>query len=419
MGKVIVLRRSRLKILCILLLCLGLMTCAFSFPNIGDLFSLPGAESDHVDGRTIRVTDEDGKLITMTARDVHIGDEITLPAGDHYRVNKIKGTKAGAKLIGQDSEYLAWAGYFANNDIAVSATAWGDRPVGVYHTHSDESYVPTDGESSIPFRGGIYQVGEEFVKVMRANGMKANYYKTPHDPHDANAYTRSRRTAMGLMKTNPIAIFDIHRDGVPDPEFFEKKVSGEDIAQLRLVIGQQNPKMKTNKDFARRIMAYANEKSPGVIKEIYHAKGNYNQDLLSTSILLEAGTYTNDKSMAQTGIRFLAEALPVVLGVSDLGSGVTGEEASKTGWNVALWLIGITLIAGLLFVFINNGWSETIKKMQQARQGMINGKFLSHLNESKKKFTNSGAWQETWKETWRGARKLVQRATGNIRDRLK
>ena len=39
--------------------------------------------------------------------------------------------------------------------------------------------------------------------------------KTPHDPHDAMAYDRSRRTAAELLKKNPIALLDIHRDAVP------------------------------------------------------------------------------------------------------------------------------------------------------------------------------------------------------------
>lgn len=323
-----------------------------------------GGRIEHTHENTVRIYDQKGNLVTMTARKVFAGDEIITAAGDYYRVVVVRNKDAQAKLVGKDENYLAWTDYF-HNYAAVTAANWGGRPVGVYHTHTDESYLPSDGKPSIPFRGGIYQVGNEFVESLQENKVDVKYYKTPHDPHDNNAYTRSRRTAMGLLKSNPIALFDIHRDGVPDPDFFKEEVSGEDVAQLRIVVGRQNPKMKSNMDFASRLMAYANKVHPGLVKEIYKGQGNYNQDLLSTAILLEAGTYTNNKALAENGIKFLAEAVPVVLGVNNPGTGITSDEAGNTGWNVALWLVLLTLLAGSFFSILNFGWKGTIDGLKR------------------------------------------------------
>lgn len=381
--KVIILRTIKFSIfLLTILICISSIFCYIPAQASGVL-PWEGKESDHVVGRTIRITDYRGNLVTKTAREVHKGDEIITFTGEHYRVTGINGVKARAKLVGRDKDYLAWVDYFQNTGtIAVTATNWGKRPVGVYHTHTDESYVPTDGKSSIPFRGGIYQVGDKFVNTLQDNGVEVKYYKTPHDPHDNNAYARSRRTAMGLIKNNPIAVFDIHRDGVDDPDFFREEVNGDDIAQLRIVVGRQNPKMSANMDFARRLMAYTNKKYPGVVKEIFKARGNYNQDLLSTAILLEAGTYTNSKAIAENGIKLLAEAVPVVLGVDNPGGGITSKEASKTGWNVALWLILITLGAGVLFALINFGRQGTLDRLRDLGQRVMSSELWTQAGQA-------------------------------------
>lgn len=366
-----------------------------------------GNEAEHMVGCTFKITDEKGNLITMTARKVEIGDEIITSTGKHYQVVFIAGNKAEARLLGKDEDYLAWVDYFENfSAVPVATMEWRNRPVGIYHTHSDESYVPTDGKPSIPFQGGIYQVGSRFAKVLRDNKVKVMYYKTPHDPHDANAYARSRRTAMGLLKSNPIALFDIHRDGIPDAQFFEKKIGGKNIAQLRIVVGRQNPKMKANMDFARRIMSYANKKYPGIVKEIYKAYGNYNQDLLSTSLLLEAGTYTNSKEWAERGIELLAHSVPVVLGVDNPGGGVTSKEAGRMGWNVALWLILITLGAGVAFILINFGWQGTVERIREWGQRLAGGELWARLNRLGAREKEEGPLADYLRLSWQRIKEI-------------
>lgn len=341
-------------------------------------------EADHVTGRTIRITCEQGKLVTLTARDVSVGDEVITAAGKHYRVTSVKGTEAVAKLLGDDKEYLSWVTYFENSPVvAVSSDQWHDRPVGIYHTHSDESYIPDDGDDSIPFEGGIYDVGDEFTEELAERGVNIAYYKTPHDPHDANAYERSRRTAMGIIKKNPIAVFDIHRDGIEDPEFYTEEVAGEEIAQIKIVVGRQNPKMEANMDFARRLMAYINKEYPGLVMEIFKADGNYNQDLLSTAVLLEAGTYTNSKEDAIKGMQFLANTMPAILGIEGPAppEAVTAAEAGRPGWLVALGLLFATLAAGAAFAVINFGWQGSIDRLREFSRSIFGGEFMSFIQQ--------------------------------------
>ena len=76
--------------------------------------------------------------------------------------------------------------------------------------------------------------------------------------------------------------------------------------QIRLVVGRQNQNMQANLDFAKQIKAYYDEKKPGLIKGIFMAKGNYNQDLAPRSILIEVGTHTNSLEAAQNGAAVFA-----------------------------------------------------------------------------------------------------------------
>jgi stage II sporulation protein P len=145
---------------------------------------------------------------------------------------------------------------------------------------------------------------------LRKIGMDVNHDQTAHDPHDNNAYVRSRRTAAKLLSTNPAAMFDVHRDGVVDPNFYREKVSGQDVAAIRIVVGRQNPRMSANLDFAKQMLAAVNNVHPNVVKEIFVGKGNYNQDLLPTALLIEAGTYTNTREEAERALTCLPKRCP-------------------------------------------------------------------------------------------------------------
>lgn len=327
------------------------------------LLGFPGwapaaGEADHVPGMTYRLVDQYGRVVSMTSRKPARGDELIDARGYHYKVTGVAGKQARVSLTGKDKEFLAMVAYYERLEtVPVSNSPWRTRPVGIYHTHSDESYLPTDGAASIPFKGGIYQVGAMFDRGLQKQDVRVRYDRTPHDPHDANAYYRSRRTALQLLKQKPVALFDVHRDGVDDAEFYRRIVSHRDVTQLRLVVGRQNPKMAANLDFAKRLMAFANKEHPGLVKEIYLARGNYNQDLLSTALLIEAGTYTNEKPEAESGVALLAGTVPTLLGLAPppAGSkGATSSEAGHQAWKTAFWIIFLLVLAAAVFLVINN-----------------------------------------------------------------
>lgn len=322
-------------------------------------FENAAEQCDHQPGYAVDIKDGKGNIISKTSRDVSVGDEIIDSDGRHFRVTGVSGKEATAKFLQVDKQFLAYQELFSSLEVPVAAPV-GDqnKQVGIYHTHSDESYVPTDGTEAIPFKGGIYQVGQNLVNRLKNDNVNVNYDKTPHDPHDNNAYYRSRRTAIRLMKSNPVAMIDVHRDGIPDANYYRKNISNTDVAQLRLVIGRQNPNMSANLDFAKKMMAFSNETHPKIVKEIFIGKGNYNQDLMPTAMLIEAGTHVNSKQEALNGVALFADAIPTVLGITTGGAPtdkVTGTGSSGGSWKALAWILGLTILGGGAFLLISSG----------------------------------------------------------------
>lgn len=321
-------------------------------------------------GDFFTVVDEARQRIDCIARTVTPGDEIITADGKHYRIEKVSGRVAQARLLGVDRDILAWEEYFDRAVVPVGILG-PRRAVGIYHTHSDESYVPTDGAAAIPYRGGILKVGSYFTGKLERNGVRVLHDMTPHDPHDAYAYIRSRKTAVRLLKANPIALFDVHRDGVPDPDFYRERVAGTTVGQIRLVVGRQNPRMSSNLDFAKRLMTYANRVHPGLVKGIFLGSGSYNQDLMPTALLLECGTHTITRPEAERGVRLLADAVPVVLGVTgprpDLPESArpVTHRTSPGAWRAFAWILVATVIGVGAYLLIGAGsWERARERLR-------------------------------------------------------
>ncbi|MDD4768119.1 MAG: stage II sporulation protein P [Desulfotomaculaceae bacterium] len=325
-------------------------------------------------GRCTMIIDEQENVLSMMSRAVYAGDEIYTADGKIYRLDQVQGDLASARFLGMDQQIVALNEFFSSQVAPVTNEKPGDNKAApasfaIYHTHSAESYIPTEGTHSMRFKGGIFKVGAVMAERLKKAGMGVNHDQTAHDPHDNNAYVRSRRTAAKLLGDNPVAMFDVHRDGVPDPNFYREKIYGMDVASIRLVIGRQNPRMSANLDFAKQMLSAVNNVHPKVVKEIFVGKGDYNQDLLPTSLLIEAGTYTNSREEAERGVDLFAEALPLVLGISPVSPAPTGTTApgKSTGasggaWKAVGWILGMTVIGALAFLSINNAKLSDIRK---------------------------------------------------------
>ena len=333
-------------------------------------------ENELKPGEYFTILDKNAKVLDKTSRQVYVGDELITADNLHYKVQKIEGKKAIAEFIGKED--IAWEVNESNVGRPVSANvdqslpAQAQQPkndlIAVYHTHSDESYIPTDGTESEPGDGGILKVGNVFSEKLQSLGIEVVHDLRSHEPHDSRAYLRSRRTASKLLSKDPIAIIDVHRDGVPDPDFYIDEVSNVPVSKVRLVVGRQNQNMQTNFDFAKRLKGYMDQKYPGLVKGIFLGKGNYNQDLSPRSILIEAGTHTIKRERAEKGIALFAEALPPVLGITAAPTPTGNETAAGTGGDAAstIFIIAALVLGTALYLVVSTGSIEAaVKKAKQ------------------------------------------------------
>lgn len=237
-------------------------------------------------------------------------DEIILSDNRRYRLSQIEedGYRVHCEQI---TDYTAPVLAKAVGNMFSSAPS---QAVAIYATHSDESYVPTSGTESKNGGGDILAVASIIAEDLESKGVEVLHSENIHDPHDAKAYTRSRQTAAELLKSGNVGmIIDVHRDGVPDPEYYEEEIDGKKMTQIRLVVGKANENSAENEAFAERLKAYYDEVKPGLIKSIYIAKGSYNQDMAPHAVLLEVGTHTNTLAEAKAGAQAFAEELPQFL----------------------------------------------------------------------------------------------------------
>lgn len=336
----------------LMIVCLVLVISAFSTNVFAE---------NELNGKYMTLLTPDGKVIVRTAHEVVVGDRYLDSSDQLYEVRKVSGNKAFCQRTLDKSDSL-WSSVIATfssiwNGSFFKAQARGGGPIAIYHTHSDESYTPTDGTSSRRGNGGVFKVGDQLAKEFKKSGIPSVHSTTAHDPHDAMAYDRSRRTAADLIKKNqPSVLLDVHRDAVPRGEY-ATKINGQGATKIQLVVGRQNPNFQATNKFAKQIKKIVDRKQPGLIKGVFYGKGKYNQDLTPRLMLLEFGTNTNSRESAERSAKIFADAAAEALR-GEAGMGI----ANRGGWQSLFWIVAAVIGCIGLFILMNHGSLKDIGK---------------------------------------------------------
>ncbi|NLZ94011.1 MAG: hypothetical protein GX922_08420 [Firmicutes bacterium] len=348
------------------------------------------------------MVDEDGQEIMVTGRKIYVGDEYLTSDNKLYRVHRVHNYVASARFVREVGAVFAPEpeGFYASlqqflfggvqpvqKDVEEEnkddSKAQAKRLIGVYHTHNAESYVPTDGTDSINGKGGIHHVGDSFTEALKEKGIKVIHSNTLHLPHDRGAYRRSRVTAEKILKQNPDVIFDVHRDAGP-PEAYAATIEKQPVTQVQFVVGRQNPQMQTVRQFALDLKNTADKIYPNLVKGIFMARGNYNQDLTPTSMLIEVGTHLNEREKAQDGAALFADvvsyyfygpeekdneqAAPAPGRTDSKGGGrqedTTRDNITRAAIRNALWMLVVTILIAVAFYFINTPLANIREKLK-------------------------------------------------------
>lgn len=351
------------------------------------------------EGETVyALVDGNGELLTHIAADVEAGDEYIDQGNRLFKVVSVDEASltATVELAGEEPMLSLTA-------LEISRTAQ-TKSVGIYVTHSDEAYEDGDGASSIDSGWtGIHDVAWALGESLEEMGVEVLFDPSVHLPHDAGAYRRSRATAVELLKQGPSALIDVHRDGIPDASEYTAEVDGEEMTQVRLLVGRSNPNSAANREFAKKLKAAADSEYPGLIKDIFIGKGNYNQELMPQSILLEFGTHTSNKEEVLRSTELMADVLHTVLfgtggsgaatqnpsqsgqGDEAQGENVTGtpqgaqQEYGGSGVATGIaWIVGIVVLGAIAFAVISSGSlkavPERLKRFSSELTGGVVGK---------------------------------------------
>lgn len=358
--------------------------------------------SDSPDEQAIytAVTPSGDKLFSRSGQ-IYKDDEYISRDNTLYKITSVTGTTAVAQEIGkEDMPDVTWLDIddvfpvFASVDAAARLSrekAPDKKLIAMYVTHSDESYIPTDGTQSINGQGGIYDVAREFRDALQNRGVDVILDESTHLPHDSGAYRRSRRTAERLLQHMPDAIIDIHRDGIPDQSEYTCTIQGENASQIRLLVGRGNQNSDVNRAFAKQIKAIADKKYPELIKDIFIGKGTYNQDLSPNAILLEFGTHTISKERVLNSTDVMADVVHTALYGDTTGSAKNTSantssaksnqkaENNKGAFSGIAALLIIVVIGVILFALVQTGSTKSAGKklgrnLREMTGGMIGKK---------------------------------------------
>ncbi|HLN61080.1 MAG TPA: stage II sporulation protein P [Symbiobacteriaceae bacterium] len=196
--------------------------------------------------------------------------------------------------------------------------------VGIYSTHDWESYLSEFPAMKVSSPGDldniksedhskrtIMEVGRTLALRLKELGVTTVYADYTHrDLGYDYAYKTSRATAKEILKRAPSVkvLVDLHRDSGWGQSLVTE-VGGKQVAQVRCIIGSNNPKWEQNRQFCESLMQRLEAKYPGITLPIRVQTDNYNQDIMPGAILLEIGGAMNQFEQADRSARYLAEVL--------------------------------------------------------------------------------------------------------------
>ncbi len=359
-----------------MLIFLFAVVVALTLGNCKGCYNVHANTDDEYSCYTVYDSTERENVLFRKGDFVNVDDEYISSDNKLYVIESVNEEEKYAIAKYQEDVKMPVYNISKKNDIN-SVNASAGKKIGMYHTHNDECYDSADGTDSVYGKGGIHDVGKKLKSEFENLGITVYYSEDLHLPHDSGAYSRSEQTASELLRNDLDAIFDIHRDATPRSEYITT-VNGQTMSKVRMVVGSANVNSELNKEFALSIKAYADQVYPGLIKDIYIGKGNYNQQLFKRAMLFEMGTNLIEKEYVLKSTEPLAKTIDVVLygtqqassesveGLDTANSsgdileaGLINKQNSASGTpatNNTLWIIlgsigGVALLFGLICVF--------------------------------------------------------------------
>ena len=137
---------------------------------LGLLALVSGARAENDGDCIYTLLNADGEVLTRRAGRMYEGDEYISGDNRHYRIAFVDDARctATAEDLGPSvPDQEAFAVFLSAN----AAKKDDGKLICMYSTHSDESYVPSDGASSLWEGAGIYDVGDALKENLEKKGI--------------------------------------------------------------------------------------------------------------------------------------------------------------------------------------------------------------------------------------------------------
>lgn len=211
----------------------------------------------------------------------------------------------------------------------------GECLVGIYNTHTGETYSQTDGLERLEGkRGGVVTAAMALQGALEEKyGIKVVRSERIHDASYNTSYLESEKTLREMLAEHQglRVVLDIHRDSGKTREQSLVLIDGQEVAPILFIVGSDTrrpfPGWRQNYDFAVELSGTINEMYPGLSLGVRVKDGLYNQFLHPRAVLVELGTSLNSTEEAARSARLLADALAAVLAGGGTGLAEPGIES--------------------------------------------------------------------------------------------
>lgn len=260
------------------------------------------------ESKDISETEDLDNKVTKVINENNINEKYT----NKYQNIKINNqTKYDISSILENSEYT-----FTNSQKIV-----------IYHTHTCESYTPTENynyEMTDSYRTTnlnftVSRVGDELASELEKYGFNVIHNKSYHDyPSYNGSYGRSLTTLTNILTQHKDAeiTIDLHRDAVGSNSNYAPSVQiGDEIcAQVMFVVGTDGSGLahnnwKKNLQYAMKVQRIADELYPGLFRPIILRNARYNQHLTTASTIIEVGATGNTLEQCLASMKYVANVL--------------------------------------------------------------------------------------------------------------
>lgn len=199
----------------------------------------------------------------------------------------------------------------------------------IFHTHSQETFVDSDGTSATSIVG----VGSYLTQLLNETyGIETLHHEGVYDLVNgkldrSEAYEQAAPEIRQILQQYPSieVVIDLHRDGVKETTHLVTEIDGRPTAQIMFFNGMcrtrtngdltsmQNPYIKENLTFSMQMKIAAETFYPGFTRRNYIKGYKYNMDLMPKMLLIEAGAQTNTVEEVKNAMVPLAALLNYVL----------------------------------------------------------------------------------------------------------